>query len=79
MLPGPRRELTVTGLIVLPLSPFVVQHTSLVCGAEVGERRPFGRDRGTKRRASIGNNEGAGTCDQQWISWIMFETKTVLQ
>lgn len=64
---------------MLPLSPFVVQHTSLVCGVEMGERQPFGGDCGTKRRVSIGNNEGAGTCDKQWISRIMVETKTVLQ
>lgn len=65
----PTSGLTVTGLIVLPLIPFVVQHTSLVC---VG---PLGGDRGTKRRVSIGNNEGAGTCDQQWITRIMVQTK----
>ena len=39
----PTPGLTVTGLIVPLFSPFVVQHTSLVCGAEgVKERPPFG-------------------------------------
>lgn len=51
-------------------SPFVVQHTSLVCQGGGGERgtafrRGLGVARGTGRRVSIGNNEGAGTYGRQ--------------
>lgn len=67
----PMAGLTVTGLIVPLLSPFVAKHTSLVCGAK--ERQPFGAFggvwgvavQGMRRRVSTGSNEGAGTYGQQ--------------
>lgn len=51
----PMAGLTVTGLIVPLLSPFVAKHTSLVCGAK--ERQPFGAFGGVWGGGDSGHEE----------------------